>query len=107
MDNKKLMDYIIIDGYNLLYRVVYKVDALKIKHKTEPVMVDGFNVAYIDRFLGDMYDYINNFLKSKSEVIIVWDRRLDPNVPNWRNKIIPSYKCNDSKDKHLREKIER
>ncbi len=92
MDITKGIDHIIIDGNNLLYRVICGVDKRE-EDKEYVISVDGININYISTFLDDLYNYISKFLKSKSNIYIVWDRKLDLYSKNWRNDIIPSYKC--------------
>lgn len=85
---------LIIDGNNLLYRAFFS--------KKKPKIVRGLDVGPIYRALHMLKNLVDYYLPK--EIYFTWDKRLNPNVSNFRKELYPEYKANrvESED---REKI--
>jgi len=75
---------LIIDGNNLLYRAFFS--------KNQPVFINNIDIGPIYRFLNMLKALVDYHLPK--EIYFTWDKRLNPDVVNFRRELYPEYKTN-------------
>lgn len=86
---------ILVDGNNILHRSVGKTEKfLEDSGNPRKLNADGLDVSALQKFIFDLYFLTQEFHTSDSRIYIVWDRKLKPNVENWRKTLNPTYKAN-------------
>lgn len=75
---------LIIDGNNLLYRAFFS--------KKKPKIIRDIDVGPIYRFLSMLKNLTEYYLPK--EIYFTWDKRINPDVVNFRREIYTPYKAN-------------
>ena len=91
------MKHIFIDGNNMLFRAVASntkfVDSKK-GQDNYAFFESNMKNWIIQMFLRDLYKNTVCFLEVGCKIYVVWDKKLNKDVGNWRNEILPEYKEN-------------
>jgi len=97
------MKNIFIDGNNLLFRCVAR-NSKFIKERDITTTEGVSDLWIVANCISSIYNDTKQYHDTDTQIYVVWDRKLNKDVKNWRYDIIPEYKGN-RKNGELKSKV--